>query len=428
MPHAGFNLYVRPICTKGQCTAGMTRVSLALKNWEEMVLKLSLRLLTLVAAAFAFAGTASAELAIKIGYLERVLPPPPVLSNLEEIPEDEGMAGVELALKDNNTTGRFLKQKYTLEVRQVDEDGDFLAAAKELLAMTPYIVVKAPAMDLLAIADLAEAKNSLLFNASERMVALRQDKCRANVLHTIPSRAMLADALAQLAGKKRWGRWALIEGAHDGDKAFAKAIEISAKKFGLKVVGKKTWTFDADMRRNAPQEVPLFTQDLAEHDLLVIADERHDFGRYVMYNTWLPRPVAGSEGVAPAAWSPAVEQHGAAQLQSRFRKKHKRAMRPIDYAAWAAVRSIGEAVTRTNSADLSKIREFILSDKFSLAGFKGRKLTFRAWNGQLRQPIPLTHPRALVALAPLEGYLHQHNELDTLGIDKRESACKAFGG
>ncbi|MEM7425483.1 MAG: ABC transporter substrate-binding protein [Pseudomonadota bacterium] len=392
------------------------------------MLKLCLRLLLLLAAASALTGAASAELAVKIGYLERVLPPPPVLSNLEEVPEDEGIAGVETALKENNTTGRFLKQKYTLEIRQVDEEGDFVAAARELLAVTPFIVVKAPAKDLVAIADLAEAGNGLLFNASERMIALRQEECRANVLHTIPSRAMLSDALAQLAGKKRWGRWALIEGAHDGDKAFSSAIEASAKKFGLKIVGKKTWAFDADMRRNAQQEVPLFTQELPDHDLLVIADERHDFGRYVMYNTRLPRPVAGSEGVAPAAWAASVEQHGAAQLQKRFREKHKRTMRPVDYAAWAAVRSIGEAVTRTNSGDLERIRDFMLSEKFSLAGFKGRKLTFRTWNGQLRQPIPLTHPRALVALAPLEGYLHQRNELDTLGIDERESACKAFGG
>ncbi len=392
------------------------------------MLKSFLRLVMLPAATCAFSGMASAEIEIKIGYLERVLPPPPVLSNLETIPEDEGLAGVELALKDNNTTGRFLKQKYALETRQVDEEGDILAAAKELLAITPHIVVKAPASDLLEIADLPEATNGLLFNASERAVALRQGECRANLLHTIPSRAMLADALAQLAGKKRWARWALIEGAHEGDKAFAKALEASARKFRLKIVGKKTWTFDADMRRNAPQEVPLFTQDLPEHDLLVVADERHDFARYVMYNTWLPRPVAGSEGVVPAAWAPSVEQHGAAQLQKRFRKKHKRAMRPIDYAAWAAVRSIGEAVTRTNSGEQTKIKGFILSDKFNLAGFKGRKLTFRTWNGQLRQPIPLTHPRALVALAPLEGYLHQRNELDTLGIDERESACKAFGG
>lgn len=200
----------------------------------------------------------------------------------------------------------------------------------------------------------------------------------------------------------------------------------SATKFGMKLKSEKTWVFDADMRRNAAQEVPLFTQDLGKYDLLLIADEVQDFGRYIAYNTWLPRPVAGSEGLIASAWSPVVEQWGAAQLQSRFTELAGRAMRPKDYAAWAAIRTIGEAVTRTNSADTETLRGYILSDDFELAGFKGRPLSYRQWNGQLRQPIPLTQPRALVALAPLPGYLHQHSELDTLGLDRPESNCEAF--
>ena len=102
-------------------------------------------------------------------------------------------------------------------------------------------------------------------------------------------------------------------------------------------------------------------------------------------------------------------------------------MRSRDYAAWAAMAAIGEAVTRTGAGDVAALRDYILGEKFELAGFKGRKLTFRQWNGQLRQPIPLAHPRALAAQAPLEGFLHHRNELDTLGIDQPESACAAFG-
>lgn len=97
-----------------------------------------------------------------------------------------------------------------------------------------------------------------------------------------------------------------------------------------------------------------------------------------------------------------------------------------DYAAWAAMRTLGEAVTRTNSADPATLRAFIFSDDFELAGFKGRPLTYRDWNGQLRQPIAIAHPRALVASAPLEGFLHQTNELDSLGLDRPESKCEAF--
>ena len=57
-----------------------------------------------------------------------------------------------------------------------------------------------------------------------------------------------------------------------------------------------------------------------------------------------------------------------------------------------------------------------------------RALSFRAWNGQLRQPVFLLWPGAVVATAPLEGFLHQRTEMDTLGLDQPESACKAMKG
>lgn len=363
-----------------------------------------------------------------IGYLERIIPPPPILSNLESYPKNEGLAGVKLAIEDANTTGKFLKLRYELEVRRVGQEEDLITAAKNLLSKTPFVVVHAPVDDLLKLSNVEHGSEAMFFNISQRDVSLRSEDCRPYLFHTIPSRSMLADALAQFSLKKRWTSWALIEGAHVGDKKFSRALEKAAGKFRISIESKKEWTFDADMRRSAAQEVPLFTQDFPDHDLLVIADERHDFGRYVMFNSWIPRPVAGSEGITPSAWSASVEQHGAAQLQSRFMKSNERSMRSVDYAGWAAVRSIAQATVRGGKTDGSSVRSYILSEKFALAGFKGRKLTYRDWNGQLRQPIPLTHPRAVVALAPLEGFLHQRNELDTLGLDKPESKCEKFKG
>ncbi len=370
---------------------------------------------------------AQAGTAVPIGYLEQVERQPPVLSNLDPTPRDEGLAGAELGLKNNATTGRFLDQSYSLETRIVGEDGDFLAAARELLAITPLVIVKAPRDKLLALADLPEARRAILFNVSAADTDLRDVSCRRNVLHTLPSRAMLTDALAQFAVRRKWADWVMISGPYPNDQAFAAALEKSAQKFGVRIRERKEWNFDADMRRNAFQEVPLFTQDFPDHDLLVVADETGDFGRYVPYNTWVPRPVAGTEGLVPAAWHRTVEQWGAVQLQNQFDKQAGRPMRAVDFAAWVAVRSIGEAVTRTNQPEPDAVRAYLLSENFELAGYKGRPLTFRTWNGQLRQPIPLTHADALVAQAPFEGFLHQRSELDTLGIDKAESACTAFG-
>ncbi|WP_116133969.1 ABC transporter substrate-binding protein [Tropicimonas sp. IMCC34043] len=377
-------------------------------------------------AALVSAAPARADLAVPMAYLRLLQDRPPVLSNLDPHPDDLGLAGAELALADNVTTGRFLGHDYALRLIDLAPGGDALAAARAALAQTRLVMIEAPAADLIAIADLPEAQSALLFDVASPDTALRDGDCRANLLHTLPSRAMRADALMQFAHARRWDRLALISGSHPEDQAFAEALRSSAAKFGLKIRAEATWAFDADMRRNASEEVPVFTQKLGDYDLLLVADELGDFARYIPYNTWRPRPVAGSEGLVPTAWAAPVEQWGAAQLQGRFHDLAQRDMQAEDYAAWAAVRALGEAVTRTASADPATLRAFLLSPEFELAGFKGRALSFRPWNGQLRQPIPLVTRGALADQAPLPGYLHQSNELDTLGLDAPESRCEAF--
>lgn len=386
-----------------------------------------IRIPMLLCALFT-ASPAWADLQVPMTYLRQEVDLPPTLSNLDPLPDDLGIAGAGVGVAENATTGSFMGHSYTLEIISVPPETDVLPVAKEALAASPFLILDADADTILAIADLPEATNAVIFNVGAGNAALRDASCRRNVLHTAPSVRMRTDALMQFFVTRRWSDLVLVAGEHPGDVVYAEALKGSATKFGLLIAAEKTWAFDADMRRNASAEVPLFTQDFPDHDALLIADELHDFGRYVMYNTWLPRPIAGSEGMRAEAWAPVVEQWGAAQLQSRFQDAAGRPMRPRDWAAWAAIRTLGEAVTRTNSADPTMLYNYILGDQFELAGFKGRPLSFRPWNGQLRQPIPLAHDRALVAMAPLEGFLHQVNELDTLGLDQPESTCTAFGG
>ena len=373
-----------------------------------------------------WASFATAEVTLNIGYLAVEQPRAAVLSNLDPIPDDNGLAGARTALQDNLVTGRFLGHGYEMTEAVVPDGDDPFATAKALLAATRFLVVDAPAEVLVQIADLPEAQGAMIFNTSSGDVALRNDACRANLFHTSPSDAMRTDALAQVLVQKRWTDLVMIAGTRPQDQAYASALRHSLTKFGLRLSAEKEWAFDADMRRSAAQEIPLFTQELGDYDALIVADELHDFGRYVLYNTWQARPVVGSEGLSAVGWSPVIEQWGAAQLQSRFEEMHGREMTSQDYAAWAALRTLGEAVTRTNASDPQTLRSYILSDEFELAGFKGRPLTFRDWNGQMRQPIAIAHPRALVAQAPLEGFLHQNNELDSLGLDRPESKCEAF--
>ena len=169
--------------------------------------------------------------------------------------------------------------------------------------------------------------------------------------------------------------------------------------------------------------MPVFTQGF-EYDIVMVADEVGEFGEYLAFRTWLPRPVAGTQGLTPTSWHRTHEQWGAAQLQSRFLKAAGRRMTPLDYQVWASVRAIGEAATRTKSSTFDVIKSYMLSENFDLAGFKGQKLTFRPWNQQLRQPILLAGPTALVSVSPQEGYLHPRSPLDSLGLDEPESRCR----
>jgi ABC transporter substrate binding protein (PQQ-dependent alcohol dehydrogenase system) len=374
------------------------------------------------------AGPVAADIAIPMTYLRQEVEAPPVLSNLDPIPEDRGIAGAGVALADTRTTGRFMGHDYALTIVSVEPGGDLAGAARQALAASPILFVDAPAADILAVADLPEADNALVFNVASGERRLRDADCRPNLLHTMPEDAMRTDALMQVLRARRWTETVMIVGPRPEDRAFAETLRASATKFGVEILAEKQWTFDSDLRRAAGQEIPPFTQDFPDHQVLLVADEADDFARYVQDNSWLPRPVAGSDGLRGEGWAPVLEQWAAVQLQNRFEATAGREMTSRDYAAWTAVRTIGEAVTRTGTADPEILRAYIVSDEFALDGFKGRSLSYRDWDGQLRQPMAVVNARALVELAPLDGYLHAVNEMDTLGLDRTESACTAYGG
>jgi ABC transporter substrate binding protein (PQQ-dependent alcohol dehydrogenase system) len=99
-------------------------------------------------------------------------------------------------------------------------------------------------------------------------------------------------------------------------------------------------------------------------------------------------------------------------------------MNAIDGQSWVAARMIGEAATRTRTADPKAMLAYITGPEFTLAAFKGQGLTLRDWNLQLRQPILLSDGRVIVSVSPQEGFLHQFSELDTLGYDRPETRCR----
>ncbi len=384
----------------------------------------------LLIALIGAAGAAFADpLAIKVGVL-RQTHSRETISILDIPASDDFLAGAKLAMSDNNTTGQFLDQSYAIDDVKLAAGDDAVAAAKTLLdSGIGFLIVDLPADAVLKVADLARDK-ALVFNAGAPDERLREEDCRADVIHVAPSRAQLADALAEYLIWKQWRKWLLVVGSHPEDVALGAAYERAAKKFGAKIVEKRTFEDTGGGRRSdsgvvqTQRQMPLFTQKAPNYDVLIAADENEVFAGYLPYRTWDARPVVGSGGLMPTSWDASHELWGAVQLQNRFERMFHRRMNARDNQAWVAMRMIGDAVNRTKSADPKAARDLMLSADYEVADFKGVKLTLRPWNLQLRQPILLTDGRGTVSVSPQEGFLHQVSELDTLGLDQPETKCK----
>ncbi len=354
------------------------------------------------------------------------------LSLLDLPSPDDGIAGAKLGIADDNTTGQFLNQTFKLDVLEGGVDDLIKGATEKVAAGDSFIIADLDPDALLKFADALAGKPVLILNVGNPDDRLREEDCRANVMHVAPTRSMLADALGQYLVWKQWRNWFLVSGPRPEDKLLADAYRRAAKKFGGKIVEEREFNQPTGSRRadggfeQVQQQIPTFMQGAKDHDVVLVADDGQLFADYFPFRTWIPRPIAGSAGLVASSWHPALELWGGTQFQHRFRRLNSRLMRPIDYDAWVATRVVGEAATRKQTADFKTLSDFIHSPEFEVAAFKGVATSFRSWNGQLREPLIVGTPKLLVSVSPQPGFLHQFSVLDTLGIDKPETKCKAY--
>ena len=264
----------------------------------------------------------------------------------------------------------------------------------------------------------------ILFNIGASADDLRGLACSALVLHTYPSASMLSDALAQFLASKSWTQLLVLHGQKPQDKLQLDALVRSAKRYGLKLSKALAFKISGDPRERDLGNTRLLTND-KNHDVVAVLDTEGEFARTLQYNTQWPRPVVGSVGLVPMAWHPRWERNGAPQLNRRFGRLAHRPMTSQDWAAWLAVKAVVAVLSERPQSRLAEQLQLLRSGKIFIDGFKGPALSFRAWDGQLRQPILLGHADGVAASAPFEGVLHPSEVLDTLGFDEKETACRA---
>lgn len=365
---------------------------------------------------------------IGIGYLELAEDPrydqDRVYARILLRPLGRSIAAVEVALDEAQVVAQFLKKKFFIAHHQGQNIDDLVNVIDLWLAEKGirFYVLDLPWTVVRDLSAQTRGKDIILFNATAPEDTLRGTFCQPHLMHTVPSHAMQTDALIQYLLSKKWRQILLLEGPLPEDALIAKAVERSAKKFGARILDKKPFQLSNDVRIREQNNVALMTAGRG-YDVVVIADSDGEFGRYVPYQTNLPRPVVGTTGLVSQAWHWSFERYGAPQLNSRFERKTDRRMTSQDWAVWVAVKAVVTGVTRARPPEYSKIVEFIKSDSMRLDGFKGPALSFRPWNNQLRQPVLLATHNAIIEQAPLDAFLHATNDLDTLGADQPDTTC-----
>jgi len=331
-------------------------------------------------------------------------------------PGGPAVDGVQVALQD----GRFELDAAGAKLEFNTVEVADAAAARAAALQAEKAGVAALLTDLPAAWTLAATEAKLpVLNIGNASDALRQADCRKNLFHLIPSERMRADALAQTLVARKWSNVLLLTGPDDA--ARSAVAQASIQRYGLKLAGSKPFKLSADPRERDLANPLLLTQ--GSYDVVWVVDGDGEFAASLPYRTSLPRPVVGDGGLVALGWSDRFDRYGSPQVSRRMVKNARRPMTAQDWAAWMAGKAVVAAAVAAPKGPNAAFATALAAAE--LDGSKGVSMSFRPWDGQLRQPVLLGDGQSVVALAPADGLLHPKNNLDTLGADAPEKLCKA---
>lgn len=380
------------------------------------------------AAAFALVATTASAADISVGFLSLESDPrydvDYVYARIELTATGNAIVGAQLGIADSATLAEATGNTVSLDPRTAADLPGLTATVQEMAAAGQrFIILDLPGDTVDQLAAATRDLPVTLVNATAPEDYLRT-RCYPNLLHTAASDRMTADAMVQYLRTRNWQRILMLVGEEPHDRRIADSFRAAAERYRLQIVDERPFVLAQNPELREENNILLLTGG-ADYDVIYLADSRGEFGRYVPYATQLPRPVVGSTGLIATEWHWSLERYGAPQVNSRFEdKSDRRRMAGHDWTAWIAAKAIATAYAKTRSGDPDDVDAYLRGSRLRIDGSKGVSMNFRPWDGQMRMPIMLATHNAVIALPPLDGFLHQTNNLDTLGTDEPEHKCQ----
>ncbi len=254
----------------------------------------------------------------------------------------------------------------------------------------------------LLLSQLAERQGFLFFNVGCRDDALRNERCRRTTFHVEASTAMYVDALAQwLVGSAGLRRWYFVSPASEAGAAVYHRAQHALRKQGGEEIGNvavppQTEEHAELFERLVEARPDVVFLGLAEKAQAAFLRRYHRLGSpfelagpFVSAVQLWNAPAEERAGIWPTLWHHELFRFGAGQLGDRFTKLSERPLDSRGWASWMAVKILAETVMRAGTTEASELVRFLEADRTQFDGHKGKKLTFRSWDHQLRQPLYL---------------------------------------
>lgn len=367
-------------------------------------------LLTFVAATGAMAQSTQTDEPARVGYVG------PVRSGNSSVPAavydivgEAARNGALLAWDDVETWARSTGAHLELFQASAPSPEAARRAAERLVLVegVQVLIGGLGAGQAAVLADVAQRHDVLFVNVGSSDLLVRST-CDPRTFHVEASAGMYLDAMVARSAAAGDRSWFLVHLDDEEGWARAERMRSAVDRHGRggSLVGTSA----------VPENHPLYRDQLiaareAGADALVLALGAVDQIAFLAQQSSLdaalpvipyPDPLtqareymaaavrlAGDTAIVErvALWEATLQEDGADDLNERFASRYANPMDPYGWAAYAAVVIVYQAHLETGSADPATLAAYLRAPETTFDLHKGMPLSFRSWDGQLRQPL-----------------------------------------